>query len=91
MQPYGYPPLAAVASSLVGWDGNGLEQKEDVGSVAPKPTFQPDLFASPPLFDESMAYFGVPFGPDIVATQYDMDAYRMGLTEYGITPAGYYQ
>ena len=90
MQSYDYPPLAAVASSLVGWDGNGRGQKEGMDSVTPKPNLQPesdfiDPFISLALSDGNMGY--VPFGSDPAGAQYDMDAYRMGLKEYGITPA----
>ena len=90
MQSYDYPPLTAVASSLVGWDGNGRGQKEDMGSTTPKPNFQHESdfinpFVSLALSDGNMGF--VPFGSDVSGTQYDMDAYRMGLKEYGITPA----
>ena len=91
MQSYDYPPLAAVASSLVGWDGNGRGQKEDMGSATPKPLLHHESdfvnpFVSLALTDGNMGY--VPFGSDFSGAQYDMDAYRMGLKEYGITPAG---
>lgn len=92
MQPYSYPPLAAVASSLVGWDGNGQGQKEDMDSATPKPTLQPESdfinpFVSLALSDGNMGYVTMPFGSDAASAQYDMDAYRMGLKEYGIMPA----
>ena len=44
-------------------------------------------FLSFSLSDGSMGYLGMPFGSDIGGAQYDMDAYRMGLKEYGIPPA----
>ena len=90
MQSYDYPPLAAVASSLVGWDGNGRGQKEGMDSTAPNPNLQPEStfispFVSLALSDGNMGY--VPFGLDVPGVQYDMDAYRLGLKEYGIVPA----
>ena len=91
MPSYPYPPLAAVASSLAGWDGNGQSQKEDMASLTPNPSLQYELeFTNNPfvsLPDESMTYFDMPFGSDPISVQSDMDAYRMGLREYGITPA----
>jgi len=88
---YTYPPLAVVASSLAGWDGNGQGQEGGVGSLTPKPTLQhePDFinpFVSLALSD-GMGYFNAPFGSDPASAQSDMAAYRMGLEEYGITPA----
>ena len=90
MDPPGYPPLAAVASSLVGWDGNNWGQKEDMGSTTPKPNLQHEQdiispFVSLALSDGNMGY--VPFGLDVASAQYNMDAYQMGLRQYGITPA----
>jgi hypothetical protein len=90
---FDYPPLAAIASSLAGWDGNGQGQKEFMDSLTPKPTynyesdFVNNSFASLPLSDGSMGYISMPFGSDPMSIQSDMDAYRMGLKEYGITPA----
>ena len=34
-----------------------------------------------------MGFIDSPFGSDPASVQSDMDAYRMGLREYGITPA----
>ena len=95
MQPYAYPaPLAAVASSLVGWDGNGQWNKEDMDSATPKPVLQPApdfIFTNPFLslapLDVNVGCTDMPFGLDALSFQSDMDAYRMGLREYGITPA----
>ncbi|KAF9654053.1 hypothetical protein BDM02DRAFT_3107285 [Thelephora ganbajun] len=89
---YNFPPLAAVASSLAGWNGTGQGQKEDMDSPTPKPTLRPDFvftnpFASPALSDRNMGYVGMPFGLDFVSAQFDMDVYRMGLKEHDITPA----
>lgn len=92
---FNYPPLAAVASSLAGWDGNGQGQEEGVDSLTPKPVFyqEPDLINNPfislPLADDIMDCTSIPFGldSDPLSVQFDMDAYRMGLKEYGITPA----
>lgn len=89
---YTYPPLAVVASSLAGWDGNGQGQEGDVDSLTPKPTLQRELdfidpFVSLALSD-GMGYVNAPFGSDPASAQSDMHAYRMGLEEYGITPAG---
>ena len=61
--------------------------------MTPKPNFlQPESdfispFVSLALSDGNMGY--VPFGSDAADAQYDMDmnAYRMGLGEYGIAPA----
>lgn len=91
-QPYNYPPLAAVASSLVGWDGNDQGQKEDMDSMTPRPVLHPEPdfinpFVSLGLSDGNMGYVPLPFGSDAMSAQYDMDAYRMGLKEYGIMPA----
>jgi hypothetical protein len=89
-----HPPLAAVASSLAGWDGNGQGQQESVVSLTPKPflhqesDFLNNPFPSLTLADSAMDYTGMmPFGLDPLSLQSDMDAYRMGLKEYGITPA----
>ena len=88
---FNYPPLAAVASSLAGWDGNGQGQKESIDSLTPKPFLnqEPDFLNIPflPLTqaDGTMDYM-LPFGLDPLSVQSDMDAYRMGLKEYGITP-----
>jgi len=64
-----------------------------MSSPTPRPFLQHesdyiDPFLSLALSDGNMGYFGVPFGPDPLCAQYDMDAYRMGLKEYGIPPAG---
>lgn len=88
---FNYPPLAAVASSLAGWDGNGQGQKESVDSLTPKPLLhqEPDFlnpFLSLSQADGTMDCM-LPFGLDPLSVQSDMDAYRMGLKEYGITPA----
>lgn len=61
-------------------------------SLTPKPTFHHESeftnpFASLALSDGNMGYINMPFGSDPVNAQYDMDAYQMGLKEYGITPA----
>ena len=90
MQLSDYPPLAAVASSLVGWDGNSRGQKEDMDSTTPKPNPQHepefiDPFVSLALSDANMGY--MPFGSDVASAQYYMDAYQMGLKQYGIAPA----
>ena len=90
--PHGYPPLAAVASSLAGWDGNGQEQKENTDLLTPEPTFyyesdSTDPFVSLVASDGVMGFTSVPFGSEPVNVQFDMNAYRMGLKEYGITPA----
>jgi len=58
--------------------------------MTPKPILQRDQdfvnpFASLALSDGNMGY--IPFGSDVASAQYDMDAYRIGLKEYGITPA----
>jgi hypothetical protein len=92
MQSYDYPPLAAVASSLAGWNGSGQGQKEDMGSITPKPSLRHESdfinpFLSLALSDGGMGYVNVPFGLDTVSARSDLDAYRMGLREYGITPA----
>lgn len=60
--------------------------------MTPKPTLynEPEFinpFASLALSDVNMGYFDMPFGSDPLSIQSDMDAYRMGLKEYGITPA----
>ena len=39
------------------------------------------------LSDGTMGFADVPFGLDPVNVQFDMNAYRMGLKEYGIAPA----
>lgn len=90
---FDYPPLAAVASSLTGWDGSDQWQRENVDSQTPKPVCyqESDLvnnsFTSLTLADGTMDYMGTPFGLDPSSFQSDMDAYRMGLKEYGISPA----
>lgn len=89
---YGYPPLAVIASSLVGWDGNCEEQKEAMDTFTSKPTFRYDSdltspFTSLMLSDGTMGSMDIPFSSDPVGFQSDMDAYRMALREYGITPA----
>lgn len=61
-----------------------------MGSMTPKPNLQfesdfIDPFVSLALSDGNMGY--IPFGSGAADAQYDMDAYRMGLKEYGITPA----
>lgn len=63
-----------------------------MNSLTPKPILQYESdfvnpFTSLPLSDGSMGYIGMPFGSDPLSVQSDMDAYRMGLKEYGITPA----
>jgi hypothetical protein len=90
---FNYPPLAAIASSLAGWDGNDQGQKEFLDSLTPKPTlnyesnFVNNPFAPLTLCDGGMGYISLPFGSDPLSVQSDLDAYRMGLKEYGITPA----
>lgn len=90
---FNYPPLAAVASSLAGWDGNGQGQEDGVNSLTPKPVlyqesdFANDPFISLPLADGAMGWMNMPFGSDPLSAQSDMDAYLMGLKEYGIPPA----
>jgi len=50
----------------------------------PDPT---DPLVSFLVSDGVMGFTNAPFGPDAVNVQFDMNAYRMGLKEYGITPA----
>ena len=93
MSSFSYPPLAAVASSLAGWDGNGQGQKESVDWLTPTPALHQELdffndpFMSLTLADGAMDCMSMPLGLDPLSVQSDMDAYRMGLKEYGITPA----
>lgn len=91
MPSFNCPPLAAVASSLAGWDGSSQGQMGDMDSVTPKPVFhhESDFVSNPfaPFADGSMGYANIPFGLDPLSLQSDMDAYRMGLKEYGIMPA----
>jgi hypothetical protein len=93
MSSFNYPPLAAVASSLAGWDGNCQGQRESVESLTPKlaPHQESDFLNSPfvslTLTDSTMDCMDMSFGLDPLSVQSDMDAYRMGLKEYGITPA----
>lgn len=88
-----YPPLAAVASSLAGWDGSGPGERQGRDSLTPKPVlhqesdFVNNPFMSLPLADDTMDFMGMPFGLDPLSLQSDMDAYLMGLKEYGIAPA----
>ena len=60
--------------------------------LTPKPVFRHELdftdtFTSFALSDVNMGYLNVPLGSDPMSIHSDMDAYRMGLMEYGITPA----
>lgn len=64
----------------------------DVDSLTPEPTLHYELDSTDPfvslmLSDGAMDFSNVPFGSDPVHFQCDMNAYRMGLKEYGITPA----
>ena len=64
-----------------------------MNSLTPRPflhhesDFVNSPFLSLSLSDESMGYLGMPFGSDPLSLQSDLEAYRMGLKEYGITPA----
>lgn len=60
--------------------------------LTPKPTLHHETdfinpFASLALSDGTMNFVNMPFGFDPVSAQFDMDAYRMGLKEFGIMPA----
>jgi len=62
-------------------------------SLTPKPTLlhESDFinpFTSLALSDGTMNFVNMSFGSDLVSSQFDMDAYQMGLREYGIAPAG---
>jgi hypothetical protein len=90
---YSYPPLAVIASSLVGWDGNCEEQKETMDPFTAKPAFHygsdpTGPFASLMISDGTMDSMDIPFASGPASFQSDMDAYRMALREYDITPAG---
>lgn len=60
--------------------------------VTPQPILEPESdfispFVSLALSDGNMGYVPMSFGSDAASAQSDMDAYRMGLKEYGIMPA----
>lgn len=62
-------------------------------SLTPRPflyhesDFVNNPFPSLSLSDGNMGYLGMSFGSGPLSLQFDMDAYQMGLREYGITPA----